>query len=649
MHLNRCVKISESLQTDFYGARCYVRCVKRMAWIIWVFTTVVAGLFTLLVFQRMSYPFFWKDLIYYLKFLKVGKALKSRIQKGIITYLDCFVYQAKKTPDKPFIVFERQTLTYQDVDKRSNQFANVFRTEGGLKSGNHVALLMSNEPDFICVWFGLSKLGCEVAFLNFNTKSKSLLHCFESCGAKSVIVGADLVRSLGELLPTLKEKAIEVWVTDVSCPYEGVNTLLDKLEQVSGLPLPDYPRPELMSNFLFIFTSGTTGLPKAARVGHLKAVMCMAFLQLCGGRPDDNIYITLPLYHMTASLLGIGGCIQLGATCVLKKKFSAHQFWKDCVKYNVTVFQYVGELCRYLVNQPVVPEEKAHNVRIAAGSGLRPDVWREFARRFGKINIREAYGLTEASVGFVNYTNEIGPIGRASYFNKLNMSFDFLSVDPQTYEPIRTVSGRCVRANKGESGLLVCSVSAMNPFLGYAGNERQSERKLLRDVFKEGDVYFNTGDLMSQDQRDFVYFRDRIGDTFRWKGENVATTEVSEILGNLDFLMEVNVYGVSVPGYEGRAGMAAVVLKPEQTLDGKKLYSHLDQSLPAYSWPWFLRIQTSIEVTETFKQQKRKLVQEGFSPEVVRDPLYLLDRSQRDYVPLTPSLHGDIISGKIRL
>ncbi|KAJ8007426.1 hypothetical protein DPEC_G00117370 [Dallia pectoralis] len=620
-----------------------------MAWIGWVFTTVGAGLFALLLFQRITIPYFWEDFIYYLKLLNVGKAIKSRMQRGVITFIDCFVNQANQTPDKAFIVFGGQTLTYQDVDKRSNQFASVFRNEGGLKKGDHVALLMRNEPDFICVWFGLSKLGCEVAFINFNIKSKSLLHCFESCGAKSLVVGADLVEPLADLLPVLKEKTIEVWVTDTSCPYDGVTTLLDKVEQASGLALPDYPRVDLTSNFLFMFTSGTTGLPKAARVGHLKAIMCMAFLQICGVRSDDNVYITLPMYHMTSSLLGIGGCIQLGATCVLKKKFSACQFWKDCVKYNVTAFQYVGELCRYLVNQPLVPEERAHNVRVAAGSGLRADVWQEFSRRFGKINIRESYGLTEASIGFVNYTDEMGPIGRAGYFNKLSSSFEFLRCDPQTYEPVRTALGRCVRANKGETGILVSAVEAKSPFLGYAGNKVQSEKKLLRDVFKEGDVYFNTGDLMLHDHRDFVYFRDRVGDTFRWKGENVSTTEVSEIIGSLDFLKEVNVYGVSVPGYEGRAGMAAVVLKTGCDLDGKTLHSHLVQSLPGYSWPWFLRIQTSIDVTETFKQQKGKLVQEGFSPETVQEPLYFLDQSQSDYVPLTLSLHNDIISGTIRL
>lgn len=192
-------------------------------------------------------------------------------------------------------------------------------------------------------------------------------------------------------------------------------------------------------------------------------------------------------------------------------------------------------------------------------------------------------------------------------------------------------------------------MSFTNPFPGYAGNKTQSEKKLLRGVFSEGDVYFNTGDLMLQDHRDFLHFRDRVGDTFRWKGENVATTEVSEILGSLDSLEEVNVYGVTVPGYEGRAGMAAIVLKPDQALDGPQIYSHLVKSLPAYSWPWFLRIQTAIDVTATFKQQKGKLVQEGFCPEAVTDPLYFLDLSLKDYAPLTPSLYEDILSGKIRL
>uniref|UniRef100_A0A4W4GKH7 long-chain-fatty-acid--CoA ligase n=1 Tax=Electrophorus electricus TaxID=8005 RepID=A0A4W4GKH7_ELEEL len=557
------------------------------------FTLLFAGLSALWMFQKIFYPYFWDDLMYCLKFRKVGKAIMARMKCGIITYLDCFVHQARKTPEKPFIVFENQVFTYKDVEIRSNKFANVFKTEAGLKHGDIVALLMSNEPDFVCVWLGLCQLGCEVAFLNFNTKSRSLLHCFQTCGANCLVVG-------------------------------------------SGIRHETFCFAVLLICFLC-----NVGLPKAARISHIKAVMSMAFLRLCGANENDKIYMALPLYHMAASLLGIGGCIDLGATCVLKKKFSASQFWKDCIKHDVTVLQYIGELCRYLVHQPKV--DKAHRVRIAAGSGLRADVWKEFSRRFGKIQIREAYGLTEASIGFVNYTTEIGPIGRVS------LPFELLKCHPETCEPVRTNTGRCVVVNKGETGLLVAPLSFTNPFLGYVGNKAMTEKKLLRDVFKDGDVYFNTGDLMLQDHRDFVYFKDRTGDTFRWKGENVATTEVSEILGCLDFLQEVNVYGVTVPGYEGRAGMAALVLKEGCELDGESLYNHLLQNLPAYSWPWFLRLQTSLDVTETFKQQKKELVEDGFCPRTIQEPLYFLDSYKKTYVPLTQHVYDDIVSGQIRL
>ncbi|KAK2888675.1 long-chain fatty acid transport protein 6 [Channa argus] len=612
-------------------------------------TTVLAGLLALYLYQRMSHPFFWADLMYYLKLWSYRHTLQTRMQKGIITFLDCFLHQARTKPNKPFIIFEEQTLTYQDVDRRSNQFANAFRAEASLKKGDIVAQLMCNEPDFLCVWLGLCKLGCEVAFVNVNIKGKSLLHSLHSCGAKTLVVGADLVHFVEEVLPDLRKDNVATWVVDYTSPSEDFNSLLDKVERMSGETLSELPKVDIMSNFLFIFTSGTTGLSKAARIGHLKAIMSMAFLQMCGATSDDIIYSPLPLYHMSASLLGIGGCIQLGATCVLKKKFSASQFWKDCVKHNVSVVQYIGELCRYLVNHPVVPEEKTHSVWLAAGSGLKSDVWKAFVKRFGGIRVREGYGLTEASIGFLNYTDVVGPIGRASFFNKLSMPFELLRYDLETYEPVRTDSGRCIRAQKGEPGILVAPMTAVNQFLGYAGNKCESEKKLLKNVFKTGDIYFNTGDLLVHDHKDFLYFHDRIGDTFRWKGENVSTTEVSEVLGLLDFIQETSVYGVTIPGYEGRAGMAAIVLKQDYKLNGEELYNHLLKTLPAYAWPWFLRIRNSLDVTETFKQQKVKLVQEGLNLDLIQDPLYFLDVSQKDYVILTVSIYQDIVLGKIHL
>lgn len=614
-----------------------------------LFSGLFAGLLALLFYQRTAHPFIWDDLIYYMKLRGYKKKATARMKQGVVTYLDCFLYQARKSPSKPFIIFEGQALTYRDVDERSERFANLFRSECALDRGDIVALMMCNEPDFICVWLGLCKVGCEVAFLNVNIKAKSLLQCLQSCGSKALVVGADLVSLLEEVWSDLKKDNMPVWVMDHSSPCPDFGTLLDKLQHIPAEKIHDLPTVDIMSNFIYIFTSGTTGLPKAARVGHLKAVMSMAFLEMCGAVPNDIIYVTLPLYHMSASLLAVGGCISLGATFVLKKKFSASQFWTDCAKYNVTVVQYIGELCRYLMNQPVTCEEQAHKVRLFAGSGLRSDVWKGLSQRFGKIKIREGYGLTEASIGFLNYTDEVGPIGRASYFNKLSMPFELLRYDPQQYEPVRTNNGRCMRVNTGEAGILVAPLTVINQFLGYAGNKVQSEKKILRDVFKPGDVFFNTGDLLLQDNRGFLYFRDRIGDTFRWKGENVSTTEVAEVLGSLEFIQEANVYGVTVPGHEGRAGMAAVVLKPDHQLDGEELYTQLVDTLPAYAWPWFLRVQISLDVTETFKQQKSKLVLEGFNPDIISDPLFFLDKSLKSYVILTPVIFKDIVSGKCSL
>ncbi|XP_077479157.1 long-chain fatty acid transport protein 6 [Stigmatopora argus] len=613
-----------------------------------VLSTTLVTLLTLLFYQKTRHPFFWQDFKYYAKLGMYRKSLQSRMRRGVVTFLDCFLLRARESPDKPFILFEDEKLTYGDVDRRSERLADAFGDKPW-EGGGVVALLMGNEPDFVCVWLALCKLGCQVAFLNTNVKAKALIRCIHSCGAKTLVVGSGLDSLLEEMLPDLQKDNISIWTVHPSSFPQDVVTSLQQVQSTSSEKRREPLRVDVMSNFLYIFTSGTTGFPKAARVGHLKAIASMAFFHMCGATSEDVIYISLPLYHMSASLLGIGGCIQLGATCVLKKKFSASHFWKDCVKYNVTVVQYIGELCRYLVNHPVVPEEKSHRVRLAAGSGLRADVWKAFARRFGTVTIREGYGLTEASVGFLNYTDEIGPVGRASYFNKLSLPFHLLRYDPQTGEAYRTASGRCQPARVGEAGLLVAPVTAASPFSGYAGNQIQSEKKLLKDVFTEGDVYFNTGDLLLRDHRQFLYFRDRLGDTFRWKGENVSTMEVSEVLCLLDFIQEANVYGVAIPGYEGRIGMAAIVLKEEHTLSGPKLYGHLLETLPAYAWPRFLRIQASLEMTETFKQQKGKLVQEGFDPKMTQDLLYFLDIQQKDYLLLDVSLYEDIVCGKIQL
>ncbi|KAM6986460.1 long-chain fatty acid transport protein 6 [Aplochiton taeniatus] len=617
----------------------------------WVWA-MVTGFFSVQVLQRLCFPYFWKDFFYLAKVIRYGAKLEiSKLTSKVVTVLDRFVAQAQRIPNKPFLIYEGVAHTYQDINDRSNRVANVFLEHGSLKKGDSVALLMNNEPDFVCVWFGLSKLGCSVAFLNTNIKSKSILHCFNCCGAKTLVVGADLLDCIEDILPSLQEDNIQVWTMKKESAFTQVLTLPDKLETASVLPIPPALRAttSLKAVNLYIFTSGTTGLPKAAVITHLQSLKAAAGFWAYGGTDEDVVYIPLPLYHSAASLIGIGGTLEMGATCVLKKKFSASQFWKDCKKYDVTIFQYIGELCRYLCNQPQAEGEKEHRVRIGVGNGLRQDVWREFHRRFGEVRMCELYGSTEGNLCFMNHLGKIGAVGRSNFFYKLLFKYDLVKYDMVKDEPVRDKNGFCQHVKKGETGLLLSKVSATSPFFGYAGSKQLTEKKLMRNVFVKGDAYFNTGDLMAEDQDDFICFKDRVGDTFRWKGENVATTEVTEILGLVDFIQEANVYGVQVQGNEGRAGMAAIIVRPGYVFDGKKMFDHILSELPGYARPLFIRIQEFIEITGTFKQQKFRLVENGFNPSTISDPLYFLDYSEENYIPLTPDVYDSILAGRRKL
>ncbi|XP_029798356.1 long-chain fatty acid transport protein 6 [Suricata suricatta] len=613
-------------------------------------TGLAAGIVFLHFLQKLVFPYFWDDVWYLLNVIRCAIWLKMRVLKGeVFTVLEKFLSLAEKQPQKPFIIYEGDIYTYQDVDRRSSRVAHVLLNHSSLKRGDPVALLMSNEPDFVHVWLGLAKLGCVVAFLNSNLRSNSLLHCIRSCEPRALVVGADLLGTVEEIFPHLPE-GISVWAMSDSVP-QGVISLTEKLSSASDKPVPrtHHVVSSLKSAHLYIFTSGSTGLPKPAVITQLQALNGSAGLWAYGCTANDIIYITLPLYHSSGALLGIGGCIELGATCVLKKKFSASQFWNDCRKYNVTVFQYIGELCHYLCKQPKREGDKDHQVRLAVGNGLRSDVWREFLDRFGNIKICELYGATEGNISFVNNTGKIGSVGRTNFFHKLLLTFELIKYDFQKDEPVRNEQGWCTPVKKGEPGLLISRVNEKKPFFGYAGNKKHTERKLLYDVFKKGDVYFNTGDLIFQDQENFLYFWDRIGDTFRWKGENVATTEVADVIGMLDFIQETNVYGVPVQDYEGKAGMASIILKPNRSLDLEKVYEQVVSFLPAYACPRFLRIQEKMEITGTFKLQKFRLVEEGFNPLKISDPLYFMDNLKKSYVPLTKELYDHIMLGEVKL
>ncbi|KAM3625509.1 uncharacterized protein V6R79_013187 [Siganus canaliculatus] len=592
------------------------------------------------------------DFLYFRNLLQIlVKFVMRRRKRPLFFVVDRFMEQTAASPDKLFILFENESYSFSSADKISNKIANALLSHPGYKAGDTVALFMGNEPSFIFTWLALAKLGSAVSFLNYNIRTKSLLHCFNCCKAKVLIASPELKEAVEDVLPSLMEQDVTVLFMAKHSLTPGIQSFSDKVEEASDAPLPRSLRSHLTfkSPAVYIYTSGTTGLPKAALVNQNRLLTALIVLSSNGVKADDVMYVNLPLYHTAGFVVGFIGCLETGSTMFLKRKFSASQFWDDCRKHNVTVVQYIGEVMRYLCSTPKRENDKDHKVRMAIGNGVRAEIWREFLSRFGNIQVREFYASTEGNVGFLNYAGKIGAIGRVNFFYKKLFPFALIQYDTERDEPVRDACGLCVEVAKGETGLLVSKITDIAPFVGYAQSETQTERKRLRNVFKKGDLYFNSGDLMRIDEDNFIYFQDRVGDTFRWKGENVATTEVSDILTLCDCLGEANVYGVIVPGHEGRIGMSAVTVREGVQFDGGKVYSHVVSYLPSYARPRFIRIQNAVEVTGTFKQMKVKLVDEGFDPERIQDPLYILDDREKSYIPLSAQVYGRILSGNVKL
>uniref|UniRef100_A0A8C1NIL4 long-chain-fatty-acid--CoA ligase n=1 Tax=Cyprinus carpio TaxID=7962 RepID=A0A8C1NIL4_CYPCA len=624
--------------------------------VVWVKSNSLLGAIILLFALRLRYPYLIAEAKYMrriaIAMYRTTKYLKS---KPFYTLLDRFLDSVRKNPHKAFIRFQDETYSYAQTDKQSNKIARSLLKHADLHEGDTVALLLGNEPMFLWMWLALAKIGCSAALLNHNIRSKSFLHCFTCCGATVLIAGAELQDAVEEVLPALREQGISVYILTDHVTTEGLESLTDKIAQASDEPIPADLRANitLSSPAVYIYTSGTTGLPKAAVIAQLRLWAMANFPSICGVTSDDVVYVCLPLYHSAGFAIGFGGAIERGATVVVKSKFSSSQFWDDCRKYNVTVIQYIGETMRYLCNTPKVFEhfknDQVHNVRMAIGNGIRPEVWRTFIRRFGNVDIKEFYGATEGTLGFLNYAGKIGAVGRVNYFHKKIYPYALVKFDQEQEEPVRNAEGFCIEVAQGETGLLVSKITQKARFAGYARDPKQTEKKKLYNVFEKGDVYFNSGDLFRTDHENFIYFQDRVGDTFRWKGENVSTNEVSDILTMAASIEEANVYGVTVQGYEGRTGMATITLKKDHQFEPDAIFSHMTTYLPSYARPRFIRIQDCLAVTCTFKQLKGKLVEEGFNPAVITDPLFVLDETVKSYSPLTRDTYQSILDGHFRL
>ncbi|XP_028637706.1 bile acyl-CoA synthetase isoform X1 [Grammomys surdaster] len=602
-----------------------------------------------------------KDVPFAFKMLFYGLKLRRRLNRHPPeTFVDALERQAQAQPDRVALVYtgsEGCSITNSQLEAKSCKAAWALKAKlkdarvQEARDAAAILVLPSKTISALSVFLGLAKLGCPVAWINPHSRGMPLLHSVRSSGASVLIVDPDLQENLEEVLPKLLAENIRCFYLGHSSPTPGIEALGAALDAAPSDPVPASLRANIKwkSPAMFIYTSGTTGLPKPAILSHERVIQVSSMFSFCGCTPDDVFYNVLPLYHTLGLVLGVLGCLQLGASCVLGPKFSASRFWADCRQHGVTVILYVGEILRYLCNLPERPEDKIHTVRLAMGNGLRANVWENFQQRFGPIRIWEFYGSTEGNVGLMNYVGHCGAVGKTSCLLEMLIPTELVQFDLETAAPVRDKQGFCIPVEPGKPGLLLTKIRNNQPFLGYRGSQDETKRKLVANVRHIGDLYYNTGDVLAKDQEGFFYFRDRLGDTFRWKGENVSTGEVEGVLSNLDFLEEVNVYGVPVPGCEGKVGMAAVKLAPGKTFDGQKLYQHVRSWLPAYATPHFIRIQDSLEITNTYKLVKSKLVREGFDVGIIADPLYILDNKAQTFRSLMPDVYQAVCEGTWKL
>jgi fatty-acyl-CoA synthase len=553
---------------------------------------------------------------------------------------------ADRFPSNPAVRFEGAELTYAALDAMANRFAH-WALKQGLAKGDAVALYMTNRPEFIACWMGLAKVGVITGLINTNLTGQPLIHTLTVSGARHVVLSADLWEAFAAVAGQLTTP-MQPWVLDAG--PEGGENLADALV---ACPADRPPRPPMKGGdvVMYVYTSGTTGAPKAAKMPHWRVIgMMRAFVGGGRGVPQDRVYITLPLYHGTGGLCGVGFAITTGGCIILRRKFSASHFWEEARQEKATVFFYIGELCRYLLNQPAHPDENRHSLRLAVGNGMRPDVWERFQPRFQIPKILEFYGATEGNVSMMNFDGKIGAIGRIPGYLKKRLNVRIVKFDVEAEQPVRGADGLCIEAAADETGEALGEIrldEVRFRFEGYSGDPKQTEKKILRDVFAKGDAWFRTGDLMRQDREGYFYFVDRIGDTFRWKGENVSTNEVGDVLGTFAGVAEANVYGVRVGSLDGRAGMAAVSLEAE--IDLGKLHAYVAENLPAYARPLFLRLQRGTDITGTFKYRKVDLVRSGYDPASTDDPIYFDHPDEGRYVPMTVELFERINSGAIRV
>ncbi|WP_422909062.1 long-chain-acyl-CoA synthetase [Pseudomonas sp. MAC6] len=546
-------------------------------------------------------------------------------------------------PQRPALLDESRSLSYAQFNAWANRLAWAFKAEG-VRHGSVVAVMLENRLELLAILAALSKLGAVGALVNTTQRGKVLAHSLNLVKPGFMLIGEELLTAFNEVAEQLDNpQTPRYWVADQDClsdagqaPAGWTNLMQLARSQASDNP-PDSAQVQMKDPCFLIYTSGTTGLPKASIMSHGKWIKAYGGFGHSGLtlNNQDVLYLTLPCYHNNAVTVCWSAAMAGGAAIALRRKFSASAFWADVQRYQATCFGYIGELCRYLLNQPETAAEKNNSLRCMIGNGLRPSIWAEFKARFGVEQITEFYASSEGNIGFTNVFNFDNTVGFSP------ATYAIVRYDLENDQAVRGKKGFLEKAKKGEAGLLISEISAKWPFDGYT-EPAKSEAAILRNVFKKGDAWFNTGDLMRDIGCKHAQFVDRLGDTFRWKGENVSTTEVENVLGAFPGVEDAVVYGVEIPGTNGRCGMAALRLSEGQQLDSTALAAHLDAELPVYAAPLFIRLLGEVETTGTFKYKKADLKQAAYDPTRVQEPLWVRLPGESCFTPLDHALFSAI-------
>lgn len=563
----------------------------------------------------------------------------------------CFEQATLRNPDGPALLQGDVRLSYSEVNQWANRIAHHLIGQG-IGKGDVVAVFIENRPELLVTILAVAKVGAVSALLNTSQTRDTLVHSVNLVSPVAIIVGEELVPAYLAVRDRVSIKADRTWFVadqDTSrqpgiAPEGFINLMTVSLDDAS-----DNPASSQQIFFddpcFYIYTSGTTGLPKAGVFKHGRWMRSSASFGMIAldMHPDDVVYCTLPLYHATGLCVCWGSAVSGASGFAIRRKFSASQFWNDVRKYRATTIGYVGELCRYLVDQPPSADDSRHDVKKMIGNGLRPGAWNEFKTRFAVNHICELYAASDGNIGFTNILNFDNTIGFSL------MSWELVAYDHDSGAPIRGANGLMRKVAKGEQGLLLAKIDDKAPLDGYT-DPQKTAKVVLHDVFEQGDRYFNTGDLLRCIGFGHAQFVDRLGDTYRWKGENVSTTEVENILLKHPSISEAVAYGVEIRNTNGRAGMAAITpAESLATLDFSELLAFARQQMPAYAVPLFLRVKVKMETTGTFKYQKTRLKDEAFDPgKTGDDPIYAWLPGTQTYVQVTQQLLSDIQGGKYR-